>query len=374
MFDHTTTIDTRHHERLERISNDLKDIRSESDVLTDGQRSKLSMLATLYRMSTTMPDEAKISLWLNGPTVRVRLEDAYSGDSTRHAGLSAQVIDDLRSEIKDLRELVKSTQTITHEITINDGDAVQIKGRVHEVFGQVLDWVALNENVYLVGPAGSGKTTIAAQIAEALDLDFYVYGSISQDFQFLGHIGANGEYVETDFYRAFKHGGLVLFDEMDGSNPNALMALNAALANDFAAFPCGIVQRHPDFRVIASGNTFGHGASAQYVGRNPMDAATLDRFLYIPMGYDHELERALACNDVWVDLIQASRAQVEQHKIRHVVSPRASIKGAKGLAAGMPWGRVIDQLIFNKGWTDTDKAKVLDGIDISIIDAINEAA
>ena len=164
MFDHTTTIDPRHHERLERISNDLKDIRSDSDVLTDGQRSKLSMLATLYRMSTTMPDEAKISLWLNGPT-----KVATSGDI---AGMSAQVIDDLRSEIKELRELVKSTQTITHEITINDGDAVQIKGRVHDAFQDVLEWVSLNEPVYLVGPAGSGKTTMAEQVAESLGLDF----------------------------------------------------------------------------------------------------------------------------------------------------------------------------------------------------------
>ena len=329
MFDHTTTIDPRHHERLERISNDLKDIRSDSDVLTDGQRSKLSMLATLYRMSTTMPDEAKISLWLNGPT-----KVATSGDI---AGMSAQVIDDLRSEIKELRELVKSTQTITHEITINDGDAVQIKGRVHDAFQDVLEWVSLNEPVYLVGPAGSGKTTMAKQVAESLGL-------------------------------------LVLFDEMDGSNPNALLSLNAALANDFASFPCGIVRRHPDFRVIASANTFGHGASGVYVGRNPMDAATLDRFAYIPMGYDETIERALAGNDAWVDLIQAIRRQAEQHKMRHVVSPRASMKGAKKLAIGSPWRSVLNQTVFDKGWTETDKTKVLDGIDITIIDAISEAA
>ena len=366
MFDHTTTIDSRHHERLARISSDLKHIRSERALLTDGQRSKLSMLATLYRMSTTMPDEAKISLWLNGPT-----QVATSGDI---AGMSAQVIDDLRSEIKDLRELVKSTQTITHEITINDGDAVQIKGRVHDAFQDVLEWVSLNEPVYLVGPAGSGKTTMAKQVAESLGLDFYCYGAIGQAFEFLGHIGADGEYVETDFYRAFKHGGLVLFDEMDGSNPNALLSLNAALANDFASFPCGIVERHPDFRVIASANTFGHGASGVYVGRNPMDAATLDRFAYIPMGYDETIERALAGNDAWVDLIQAIRRQAEQHKMRHVVSPRASMKGAKKLAIGSPWRSVLNQTVFDKGWTETDKTKVLDGIDITIIEAISEAA
>lgn len=71
----------------------------------------------------------------------------------------------------------------------------------------------------MVGPAGSGKTTIASQVAQALGLDFYCYGAISQAFEFLGYYDANGKYVETDFYRAFKHGGLVLMDEMDASTP-----------------------------------------------------------------------------------------------------------------------------------------------------------
>ena len=34
----------------------------------------------------------------------------------------------------------------------------------------------------------------------------------------------------------------------------------------------------------------------------------------------------------------------------------------------------MDALIFAKGWSDTDKTKVLDGVDFSIIDALQEAA
>ena len=369
MFDHRTTLDASHHQRLNKICKVLNDLRSEGDLVTPAHRSKLALLATMYRMSATMPEEAKVSLWLHGPNA-----GAATLSQDEIESMSAKVIEDLRGDIEDLKALVASTQTITHQITINDGDPIQIKGRVHEVFNDALQWAAMAEPAYLVGPAGSGKTTIAKQISEALGLEFYCYGAIGQAFEFLGYNDANGNYVETEFYKAFKHGGLVLFDEMDASNPNALLALNAALANDFASFPCGLVERHADFRIIASANTFGHGASAQYVGRNPMDAATLDRFAYIPMGYDEALERSIAGNDAWVDLVQAIRAQVEHHKMRFVVSPRASIKGAKALAAGMPFRSVMSALIFDKGWSDTDKTKVLDGVDFSIIDALQEAA
>tara|TARA_R110002012_G_scaffold168411_2_gene331909 strand:+ start:151 stop:1266 length:1116 start_codon:yes stop_codon:yes gene_type:complete len=370
MFDHTTTLDAVHHQRLDKISKVLKDLRNEGDTLTPAHRSKLSLLATMYRMSPTMPDEAKVNLWLHGPDGG-KQASLSQGDIK---SMSAKVIEDLRGDIEDLKALVASTQTVTHQITINDGDPIQIKGRVHEVFHSVLDWVAMAEPVYIVGPAGSGKTSIAKQIAEALDTPFYCYGAIGQAFEFLGYNDANGNYVETEFYKAFKHGGLVLMDEMDASNPNALLSLNAALANDFASFPCGLVERHVDFRIIASANTFGHGASAQYVGRNPMDAATLDRFAYIPMGYDEALERSLAGNDAWVDFVQEVRAMVEHHKMRFVVSPRASIKGAKALAAGMDLEHVQNALVFAKGWSDTDKAKVMEGVSDIIIKNLKRKA
>ena len=45
-------------------------------------------------------------------------------------------------------------------------------------FANILKLVAAHENVYLYGPAGSGKNTIAEQIAEALGVEFYYQNTL----------------------------------------------------------------------------------------------------------------------------------------------------------------------------------------------------
>ena len=376
MFDHSNTIEERRltklAERLVRVtqaSNYADGVQVIAGALTRDERSALSMLCTLYRLSPQMPVEDKITLWVHGP-------DGGNAATLTQDDLQrmvSQVEDQLADQIADLERQVAATRTVRHEIVIGDEIVDLGDVHIHEAFDDILAILAQRENVYLIGPAGSGKTTIAEQCAKALALQFYCYGAVKFDHDIIGHIDAEGKYSQTNFYRAFKHGGLVLMDEMDASSSNALLTLNAALANDFASFPLGndgeggMVKKHPDFVVIASANTFGHGASAQYVGRNPMDMATLDRFCNVTMGYDESLERAIAGNDAWVDYVQAVRAAVEHHKMRYVVSPRASVKGAKLLAAGMDAAKVASVTIWNKGFSETDKQKLMDDIGIEVI-------
>src|SRR5215217_6156820 len=83
-------------------------------------------------------------------------------------------------------------------------------------------------------------------------------------------------------------------DEIDAGNANVIIQVNAALSNGYCSFPDGMVQRHDDFIFLASANTFGDGASRQYVGRNQLDAATLDRFTTLVWEIDEELEEIMA--------------------------------------------------------------------------------
>lgn len=252
---------------------------------------------------------------------------------------------------------------------------------MHHKFPLLAAAVAARVNIMLVGPAGSGKTTAAKQAADALGLPFYGTGAINSEYKLTGFIDAQGRIVSTAFRKAFEHGGVFLFDEMDASLPAALLAFNSALANDWMDFPDGCIKRHPDFCVIAGANTFGSGADRQYVGRNQLDAASIDRYAVLDWGYDETLEASLIGAPApknapvpqsikplsgeeaqaqavrWVDRVRKVRKAVDDLKVRHVVSPRATINGTRLIAAGWGWHDAEEAVIW-KGLDKDTKAKV----------------
>lgn len=173
----------------------------------------------------------------------------------------------------------------------------QIKGATHEKLKDVLNLVSLDIPVFLSGPAGSGKNVICKQVAESLGLEFYFTNAVTQEYKLTGFIDANGNYQETQFYKAFKDGGLFFLDEMDASIPDVLIILNAAIANRYFDFPNGKIEAHENFRVIAAGNTFGTGADIEYSGRFQLDAASLDRFALIEIDYSPNIEKAITNNN-----------------------------------------------------------------------------
>ena len=179
-----------------------------------------------------------------------------------------------------------------HEIKTPTGSR-EIKGTVHECFDKVLNLVNMDIPVFLSGAAGTGKNVICKQIAEAMNLDFYFTNAVTQEYQLKGFIDANGIYHETQFYKAFVNGGLFFLDEMDGSIPETLIILNAAIAIRYFDFPTGKVEASPNFRVIAAGNTVGTGADIEYTGRFQLDASSLDRFALVHVGYSPAIEKAV---------------------------------------------------------------------------------
>jgi cobaltochelatase CobS len=204
-------------------------------------------------------------------------------------------------------------------------------------------------NVWLCGPAASGKTTAARNVAKALGMSFTFNGAIATQFELLGFIDAKGICVRTPFRNAWENGGVYLFDEVDGSNPNAVTAFNAALANGVCAFPDGMVERHPDCIVIAGANTSGNGATHEYVGRMKQDKAFLDRFVEIEWPIDEKLEAAITPNEAWVKRVQGVRKRMETRGIKgHMVTPRASQYGAALLAAGIDM-ETVERMTLKKG-------------------------
>ena len=261
--------------------------------------------------------------------------------------------------------------------TVNlSGEAV-----MHYKFPLLAAAISARVNVLLVGPAGSGKTTAVEKAAKALGLPFYATGAVNSEYKLTGFIDAQGRIVSTAFRKAFEEGGLFLFGETDASMPGALLAFNTALANDWMDFPDGVIRKHPDFRVVADANTFGTGADRLYVGRNQLDAASLDRYAVIDWDYDEALEAALLGLPApkgspvpasiaplpevevqgvaarWFERVRSVRHAVADLKVRHVVSPRATLNGVKLLAAGWSWSDT-EQAVIWKGMDNDTNVKV----------------
>lgn len=262
---------------------------------------------------------------------------------------NSKIITKLSNEVDKL----KAIKSVELKISVNDNIAVTLS-KQHKSFEILLKIIGSKLNAYIVGPAGSGKTTAAKNCAKVLGVNFYFTGAISSEYKLTGFIDAQGKIVSTDFRKAYENGGLFLFDEIDASYPQALLAFNAALANDFMDFPDGRINRHKDFYCIAAANTFGLGADRMYIGRNQLDAASVDRFVFVDWSYDKELEREIAGDNAWVVYVQAIRNVVDNLKIRHVVSPRASIYGAKLLKSGLSKSQVEDLVI----WKGLDNATI----------------
>lgn len=232
-------------------------------------------------------------------------------DSTKVLGEAVKmIIDDIidkacTSEVRDKlfaavqEDILKTYGALPERIEIiNPGkEPKPITGTFHEAFSTVVKLVSLDLPVYLSGEAGTGKNVICRQVAEALELPFYFSNAVQQEHKITGFIDAGGVYHETQFYKAFKDGGLFFLDELDASIPEVLIILNAAISNRYFDFPCGKVEAHPDFRVIAAGNTFGTGADNVYTGRYNQDGASLDRFSVIPVKYSSKIEKAITNDD-----------------------------------------------------------------------------
>jgi hypothetical protein len=131
---------------------------------------------------------------------------------------------------------------------------------------------------------------------------------------------------------------------------------------------------HPDFRFVSTANTWGHGADRQYVGRNPLDAATIDRFWQMDWDYDEQLERALGVAAAlsvgeehektahdWISYVQRIRRHAFESREHIVVSPRASIKGARALALGIIPREHVEEMLLWRNVKDSVRARLVQG-------------
>lgn len=277
----------------------------------------------------------------------------------------------LNEKINDITSIIEQRPLVVNFGTIETPKTELVHSSFNMVINALKSQKRNPKNIMMVGEAGSGKTHLASSVAKALGLKFYPMsvGLQTTKSDLLGFINAYGSYVTTPVREAFEKGGLLLLDEFDAAHAGVVTIINSLLANGHCSFPDGIIEKNDKFVCMVACNTYGHGANIDYVGRNRLDGATLDRFVIIPVGYDTELEKQLTSNNTWHSIIQKIRVNAKSQGIKMIISPRASMDGADLLDAGFKIEDVIDMVVM-KGADDDTKLKLMRGIDLSGIEPV----
>lgn len=268
------------------------------------------------------------------------------------------------------RDLIKKNATIKQvNVIVNGGEPVKVDGFVHEKFDLVCKLAATGLPILLVGPAGTGKTHLAKQVADALKRPF-TYNSMSEGVTESHLVGRNlpqadgsFKFETSPFVKTYEGGGVHLFDELDSADANVMTFLNAALANGHLSVPQAgkIFTKHNDTVLICAANTYGTGATRQYVGRNQLDAATLDRFACttVEIDYDKRLEESIARSilgdDGLLKKIWAVRKVIEDNHMRRIMSTRTVVNFHTLVKNGIQEAKVWD--MYFAAWSKEEEAK-----------------
>jgi hypothetical protein len=279
----------------------------------------------------------------------------------------------VKAQIDHLTRVIAETKPTVKHVTLTGGEVRKVEGRTHFMFDKVLRVVDAGMSPWITGTAGVGKTMLAEQIATALGLEYSPESFCSQSSkaEIKGYKDGHGLYQSVDFRKRFEDGGVYLLDEIDAANPNILLTLNSALSNGWMMFPDGKVKRHEKFVAIASANTYGNGATAEYVGRQVIDGSTLNRFVKIDMPIDEVMEAGIVgdlsrdgdAGRVWLEIVRRARVNVAHHGLKVIISPRDSYHGAKLLNAGFTFQECVP-MTFGSGMKSEQYAKVMEGVTV----------
>lgn len=245
------------------------------------------------------------------------------------------------------------------EFKVNDAPSIKLDLAHHEIetLVKLLSVKTLNGhrfNVYMHGPAGSGKSTAAHQVATVLGLK-YAYQSLNPqtpDSRLLGYMHAGGQYVESEFFRLYTQGGVFCLDEIDNASGSLVVTLNSLLENGLGAFPHGMFERHKDFVCVCTANTIGRGGNIHYPERRALDAAFLERFVFLDWAWDKFLTESIitgilgtADGKTLIAWVEEEAREIQAHFPALLVTPRAYIQAALLQREGFTKSQIRDMAI-----------------------------
>jgi cobaltochelatase CobS len=217
-----------------------------------------------------------------------------------------------------------------------------------------------NGTLLLHGPTGTGKTSIAEQIAAHCVMPFYRFSCHGQMevSDLLGSksvINDNGTPItktnHTDITLAAQYGGILCLDEVFRSPPEALMSLQSLFEYPHKL---SILDAHDtktvvdlplaDFKLVLTDNTTGNGSSSGAYAANAQDQSTQNRIRraievpYLPGNTEAAMLRKKnpdvpqALFPPMVKVAKKIRDQFAKGEIQHTVSIRELLSWAESIS------------------------------------------
>jgi cobaltochelatase CobS len=297
--------------------------------LDDTQRAVLNrQLATLKGSNVTTSTGGNAMTSLNTLATLLAQEAGLDEDEVRRIaeqtfGQMQITLAQLSPEVKDFIDKTKST-TIT---VLNMQTPTQQKATTSQtskqraLFYVILSDFAAKNNVYLYGPAGTGKTYIAKEVAKAVGYATITINcnQFTAPLEIIGGQTIDG-YQEGKLIQAWSNldlgtnprtnqpyeGALLLIDELPKLDPNTAGVMNDALSSVKdpeevsngkvipKTIPNGRNEKMPlkNFFAIATGNTLLLRPDPNYTANFAQDASLQDRFAgsTYRVFYDYEME------------------------------------------------------------------------------------
>ena len=301
---------------------------------------------------------------------------AEAEEAERAARKKQEEAEKLRKELDELRKRQEAKRKQREEEERKRREEEELKNLRHYKTDDLIETLKATGLAYLVGPAGTGKSTLA------MDACAELFGVPKDDFKFnehfaqisfspdttsgemVGRCDINGVFHRSEVVRVFSEGGLILFDEIDNADASMLVKLNTAIANGTFATPEGLVRKNKNTVIVCTANTYGTGPDAMYVGRTRLDAATLDRFVCstIEVDYDVKLEKKLAHflpeeKRNWLtNFVKKVREEIKAKHFRRLCSTRFVINAVRWFGQGKDKNFVRDRFLI--GWTDAEKSNI----------------
>ena len=243
-----------------------------------------------------------------------------------------------------------------------------------ELSSNILRAWELNEKILCYGPTGAGKSSLVEQLCAITGRPFVrvnCTGDMDSSMIFGQLTAKDGSthWVDGAVTEAVRYGAVFAWDEWDVTPPEISMGLQWLLEDDGKLFlkemPGSTADKqivpHPDFRIVAIGNTQGQGdETGAHAGTNVQNSATLDRFGtavfvdYLKPEIEEQMIRSKFSSinaRIGKDLVKFAnliRQGYKANQLSLTISPRSLFGICRKVEAGYPLRKAFTLVYLNK--------------------------